>query len=178
MTLRQAQGEREHEEPIEVMWAGKYIRAVRRGRWEYASRTNDVRAVVIIAEVEGKLVVIDQPRVPIGKRCLELPAGLVGDTDPNATVEGTAVKELEEETGYTAANVEVLGEFYSSPGMVAESFTLVRATGLTRVGNGGGDDSEDIRVHLVERSHIPGFVEQMRREGIGIDVKLLMFMHF
>ena len=178
MTLRQAQDEREHEEPIEVTWAGKYIRAVRRGRWEYASRTNEVRAVVIIAEVEGKLILIDQPRVPIGKRCLELPAGLVGDTDPNATVEETAVKELEEETGYTATNVEVLGEFYSSPGMVAESFTLVRATGLTRVGNGGGDDSEDIRVHLVERSDIPGFVEQMRREGIGIDVKLLMFMHF
>lgn len=164
------------DDPPEVMWAGKYIRAVRRGRWEYASRTRDIRAVVILAEFEGKVVLIDQPRVPTGKRCLELPAGLVGDEDENATVEGTAIKELEEEAGYTADRIERLGDFYSSPGMVAESFTLVRATGLAKTGPGGGTDSEDINVHLIAREDIHSFVDAMRRKGFGIDVKLVMLL--
>src|SRR5829696_9788245 len=95
--------------PVEVMWEGKYVRALRRGRWEYVSRVGDVRAVVILAEFEDKVILIDQPRTAIGGRCLELPAGLVGDEDPGATVEDTAVKELEEETGFTAQSVERLG---------------------------------------------------------------------
>jgi ADP-ribose pyrophosphatase len=162
----------------EVMWAGKYVRVLRRGKWEYASRANDINAVVILAEVDGKLILIDQPRVPPDCRCIELPAGLVGDLDPNATVEGTAIKELEEETGYTADRVERLGEFLASPGMLSESFTLVRMHGVRKVGDGGGDDSEDINVHLVARQDIPNFVEQKRAEGFGVDVKLLIFMKF
>lgn len=161
-----------------VMWAGKYLRAMKQGRWEFASRTNDVRAVVILAEHDGKIILIEQERVPIGKRCIELPAGLVGDEDSNATVEGTAVKELEEETGFTAARIERLGDYYSSPGMVAESFTLVRATGLSRIGQGGGNEHEDIIVHLVRRDDVPAFVERMRKNGCGIDVKLLLLFDF
>ena len=66
-----------------------------------------------------------------------------------AAVEDTAIKELEEETGFTAERIEVLGEFFSSPGMVAEGFTLVRAHGLRRIGEGGGNEHEEIEVHLV-----------------------------
>jgi ADP-ribose pyrophosphatase len=160
------------------MWEGKYIRALRRGRWEYVSRANDVRAVVILAEHDGKMILIDQARMPLGRRCLELPAGLVGDEDPNATVEDTAIKELEEETGFTADRVERLGDFYASPGMVSESFTLVRAHGVTRVGEGGGNTDEDINVHLVARDGISAFIERMRERGFGIDVKLLLFLDF
>ena len=164
--------------PVEVMCEGRFVRALKRGKWEYASRANDIRAVVILAEYEGKVILIDQPRVPLGARCVELPAGLVGDVDPDATVEGTAVKELEEETGFTAERVERLGEFYASPGMVSEGFTLVRATGLRKIGEGGGDENEDIEVHLVPRPDVPAFIAQKRREGCAIDVKLLLFLDF
>lgn len=164
--------------PLEVKWEGKFVRTLKRGRWEFVSRTGSVNAVVIVAETEGKVVLIDQYRVPVGKRCLELPAGLVGDEDPDATVEGTAVKELEEETGYTAERIDVLGEFQSSPGLLRESFTLVRASGLTRIGEGGGTEHEDINVHLVAREDIPEFVAARRAEGMAIDVKLLIFMKF
>jgi ADP-ribose pyrophosphatase len=164
--------------PPQLMWEGQFVRAFKRGKWEYASRANDINAVVILAEVHGKMILIDQPRVPPDCRCIELPAGLVGDLDPNATVEGTAIKELEEETGYTADRVERLGEFLASPGMLSESFTLVRMHGVRKVGDGGGDDSEDINVHLVARQDIPNFVEQKRAEGFGVDVKLLIFMKF
>lgn len=164
--------------PPEVMWAGKYVRVLKRDKWEYASRANDINAVVILAEYEGKVILIDQPRVAPDCRCIELPAGLVGDTDPNATPESTAIKELEEETGFTAERVERLGEFLASPGMLAESFTLIRAHGVRKIGEGGGDENEDINVHLVAREDIPNFVEQKRAEGFGVDVKLLIFMNF
>ena len=164
--------------PAEVMWAGKFVRAMRRGKWEYASRANDIKAVVILAEYEGKVILIDQPRAGPDCRCVELPAGLVGDEDPNATPDTTAIKELEEETGFTADGVERLGDCYGSPGILAESFTLVRAHGVRKIGEGGGDDNEDINVHLVRREDIPNFVEQKRAEGLGIDVKLLLFMGY
>src|SRR5262249_55147279 len=133
---------------------------------------------VILAEYEGKVILVDQPRAGPDCRCVELPAGLVGDVDPNATVETTAIKELEEETGFTAKYVEQLGDFYASPGMLSESFTLVRAHGVGRIGDGGGDENEDINVHLVARADIPNFLEQKRAEGFGIDVKLLIFMGY
>jgi len=160
------------------MWAGSYVRALKRGKWEYASRTNNIGAVVILAETDGKVVLIDQPRVPLDCRCIELPAGLVGDQDPNATPEGTAIKELEEETGFTAERIERLGEFYASPGMVSEGFTLVRAHGVRKIGEGGGDENEDINVHLVPRAEIANFIEQKRAEGFGVDVKLLLFLNY
>jgi ADP-ribose pyrophosphatase len=55
---------------------------------------------------------------------------------------------------------------------------LVRAHGVRRIGEGGGDDNEDIRVHLVERAEIPNFVEQKRAEGFAIDGKLLIFLNY
>ena len=164
--------------PPETMGEGKFVRLLKRGKWEYASRTRDIGAVVILAEYEGKMIIIDQPRVGPDRRCVELPAGLVGDVDPAATIEATAIKELEEETGFTAERIERLGDFYSSPGILAEGFTLVRAHGVTRIGEGGGDENEDIKVHLVARPDIPGFLEQKRAEGFGIDVKLMMFLGY
>jgi ADP-ribose pyrophosphatase len=164
--------------PAELMWEGKFVRAMRRERWEYASRTRGIRAVVILAQHEGKVILVEQPRVPTDCRCVELPAGLVGDHDPEATVEGTAIKELEEETGFTAERIERLGDFFASPGMLSEAFTLVRAHGVRKIGEGGGDEHEDIIVHLVPRAEIPNFLEQRRAEGFGIDAKLLLLLNY
>ena len=159
-----------------VEWEGKYIRIVREGRWEFVERCGGVHAVVILAQHDGKLVLVEQPRIPLGNRkCIELPAGLVGDEDDKG-VEETAIKELEEETGFTAERIEVIGEFFSSPGMVSEGFTLVRAQGLRRIGDGGGNDHEEIEVHLVAHSDIAAFVEQKRAEGRAIDTKLLLLL--
>ena len=160
-----------------VEWEGKYLRIVRVGTWEFVERCGGVHAVVIFAEHDGKVVLVEQTRTPLGERkCLELPAGLVGDEDPSATVEGTAIKELEEETGFTADRIEVIGEFFSSPGMVAEGYTLVRAHGLLRIGEGGGTEHEEIEVHLVARADIPAFVERKRAEGCAIDTKMLLLL--
>ena len=163
----------------QVRWQGKFITAVTDGRWEYVRRAGGIRAVVILAETDaGELLLVEQPRVPIGRACLELPAGLIGDDEAGEgdTVELAARRELAEETGYSASDIEPLGEFYSSPGMVSESFTLVRATGLKKVGEGGGTDGEDIIVHHVRREDIGAFVEAARARGVGIDVKMLLLL--
>jgi ADP-ribose pyrophosphatase len=160
-------------DPPRTEWAGKYIRVVTRGGWEYVERCKGMGAVVILAEMDGKIILIEQSRVPLGGRtCLELPAGLVGDED-DKSVEETAIKELEEETGYTADRIERLGFFYSSPGMVAEGFDLVRAHGVRRC----GDAAEfGIEMHLVERDGIAEFVAARRAAGVAIDVKLLLLL--
>lgn len=160
-------------DPPRIEWAGKYIRIVTRGGWEYVERCGGVGAVVILAEHDGRIILVEQSRVPLGGRiCLELPAGLVGDED-DKSVEETAVKELEEETGFTADRIERLGQFYSSPGMVAEGFDLVRAHGVRPCGQA---IEEGIKVHLVERDRIAKFVAQRRAAGRAIDVKLLLLL--
>jgi ADP-ribose pyrophosphatase len=164
-------------EPVETAWQGKWIAVKRQGKWEYVSRTRGSRAVVIIAiDDDGQVLLIDQYRVPLGRRCIELPAGLVGDDLADDTPEKAAVRELEEETGYIAARIEVLGEFQSSPGLVTEGFTLTRARGLTRIGDGGGLDGEDIVVHRVPLDEVPAFVAACRAEDKAIDVKLLLLL--
>ena len=164
--------------PLETMWAGKFVSAQRRGRWEFAGRTRGIRAAVILAEQAGSVLLVEQYRVPLGGVCLELPAGLIGDETAGETVETAAARELEEETGYRAERIEVLGEYFSSPGMLSESFTLVRARGLTRVGAGGGVEGEEITVHLVPRRDIPAFMAERRAAGVAMDVKLLALLDF
>ena len=163
--------------PVETMWQGRFITAKKQGRWEYVSRARGIRAAVIIAiDDDDQLILLDQYRVPLGRRCLELPAGLIGDEEQGEPMEIAAARELEEEAGYRPARIESLGEYFSSPGMVTESFTLVRAHGLTRVSEGGGTHEEDIIVHHVKLADVPDFVERCRREGMAIDVKLLLLL--
>jgi ADP-ribose pyrophosphatase len=166
----------EADAPETVEWAGKFVEVRRRGRWEYAGRPGTMRAAVILAVDAGEVILVEQYRVPVGKFCLELPAGLIGDEIEGEDALTSARRELEEETGYRAAQWEELGEFYSSPGMLSESFVLVRATGLTRVGEGGGTENEQIVVHRVPLRRIGEAVAEHRAKGHAIDTKLLLLL--
>jgi ADP-ribose pyrophosphatase len=164
-------------DPVETMWQGRFITVKREGKWEYVGRARGISAAVIVAiDNDGHVLLVEQYRVPLKARCLELPAGLVGDDSAGEAIEDAAARELEEETGYRAATVTVIGRFASSPGMVSETFTLVRATGLARVGAGGGVDGENIVVHRVKLAEVPAYVAARRDEGFVIDVKLLLLL--
>ena len=162
----------------EIVWQGKYITAKRRGPWEYVSRSRGIGAAVILAIEDGYVLLVEQYRVPLQARCLELPAGLVGDETEDEDVATSAARELEEETGYRPERIEIIGTFASSPGMVSETFTLVRAHGLTRVGDGGGVPGEDITVHRVAVADVADFIAVKRSEGVVIDVKMLALLQF
>jgi len=166
--------------PIETRWEGRFITVKQQGTWEYVSRSRGIHAAVILAideDEQGRhVILVEQYRVPLKVNCLELPAGLVGDDTAGEAPEIAGQRELEEETGYRADHWRTVGEFYSSPGMVSESFTLLIATGLTKISAGGGVDGEDIIVHRVPLNGIADFVEAKRAEGCGIDVRVAMLL--
>ena len=165
------------EAPEEIVWQGRFLTTKVRGKWEYVARARGIRAAVILAiDADDHVLLVEQFRVPLGRACIELPAGLIGDHDMGEDDIVAATRELEEETGYRAARMEVLGEFFSSPGMVSESFTMLRAFELQHVGPGGGLDGEDITVHRMPLSGVARFIDERRALGCGIDVKLLMLL--
>ncbi|MDZ4306708.1 NUDIX hydrolase [Allopontixanthobacter sp.] len=168
----------DHDAPEEVVWQGKYVTAKKRGRWEYVGRARNIRAAVIAAVEDGQVLLVEQYRVPLGRSCIELPAGLIGDGDGDEGEDAlvAAGRELEEETGYRAERLTDLGTYYSSPGMLSENFTLVRASGLTQVGEGGGVAGENITAHRVPLAELADFLDSKRAAGAAIDVKLLLLL--
>jgi ADP-ribose pyrophosphatase len=160
-----------------IVWQGKFITAKVNGKWEYVSRARGIRAAVVLAIDDGHAILVEQFRVPLGCNCIELPAGLIGDGD-DADEDDliAAARELEEETGYRAGRMESLGEFWSSPGMVTESYSLIQAHDLVKVSEGGGTESENITVHRVALDRLEDFIAERRALGDAIDGKLLMLL--
>jgi len=157
----------------ETLYEGHYLRLKKRDNWEYAERTNAGSAVIIIAVTpEEKLLFVEQFRVPMNANTIEMPAGLVGDLDANDTIEIAAKRELLEETGWQADEVRVLMIGPSSAGMSNEVIAFARASKLTRINAGGGDESENITVHEVPVKDAPRWLTQKIAEGYSMDPKL------
>jgi len=158
-----------------VEWRGKYLEVRREGSWEYAARTRGIGAAVILALTDAReIILVEQWRVPLGCRTIELPAGLVGDDSAGEAAAVSAARELHEETGFVATRFDDLGEYATSPGMTSETFRLFRAHGLTRDGAGGGVDGEDIAVHVVPLAGLGGWLDVRRSEGRMVDSRLLV----
>ncbi len=100
--------------------------------WEFASRTGMGSAVAVVARLKApdRVVLVRQWRPPMNALTLELPAGLVEEGD---TPEATALRELEEETGFTGRVTRVGPQVCSSPGMTDETvgWVEVEVTGQT-----------------------------------------------
>jgi ADP-ribose pyrophosphatase len=167
--------------PPETLYEGRWLSLRKRGRWEYAERTNPAGAVIIIAiTADNKLLFVEQYRVPLQQRTIEMPAGLVGDiagqADESALL--AAQRELEEETGYRCGRVEFIHRGPSSSGMSTEMIAFVRAYDLEKVGAGGGDASENIVVHEVPRHNAGAWLFARANEGYSIDPKLFAGLWF
>jgi ADP-ribose pyrophosphatase len=157
---------------------GKRLVLLENEGWEYAERKKGQEAVAVIAVADGRAILTEQLRRPVGKSVIDWPAGLVGDEDPQAGPEETAKKELEEETGYTCESVELLARGPTSPGITSEIVSFYRARGVRPVGEGGGVGGESIRVHAIPVFDLPTWLAQQEKEGKLVDVKIWGGLYF
>jgi len=157
-----------------TLYEGDWLRLVRIDHWESCERTHGQGMAVIIIAVTpaDEVLFVEQFRVPLGSRTIEMPAGLVGDDHAQDTLEDAARRELIEETGWSPGKVEVLLVGPTSSGMSNERIAFVRARELTKVGDGGGVDNENITVHTVPRADAPRWLMQKQAEGYELDLKL------
>lgn len=165
----------------EVLFNGRWLRLCRRGRWEYAERTNPGGAVIVIALTpEDCVLFVEQWREAIRARAIEMPAGLIGD-DPGQREEHlsqAARRELLEETGYACGRIDYYMTGPSSSGMSTETIAFVRASDLQRVAAGGGVAGEDIRLHEVPRAEAAQWLCARLAEGYSIDPKVFAGLYF
>ena len=166
-------------EPQTTLYKGKYLALVKEGHWEYADRVGATGAAIIVAVTpEKKLLVVEQYRIPVHARTIELPAGITGDEGENESDADAAKRELLEETGYEAAKIECLVTGPASSGLTSETVTLFLATELKRVHAGGGVANEKITVHEAPLDEIDGWLDRKRAEGCLIDPKLYAGLYF
>lgn len=165
----------------EIVCNGRWLRLMRRGRWEYAERTNPGGGVIIIAlTADDRVLFVEQWREAVRSKTIEMPAGLVGDlaASPDESAVTAAHREILEETGYRAGRIEFLMSGPSSAGMSNEMIAFVRAYDLVREHAGGGDHTEDIALHEVPRAQAPKWLLEKMREGYSIDPKLFAGLYF
>jgi len=164
-----------------VIKQGKFIRFVKKGGWEYFER-HHCRGIVIILAVtdDGKLLFVDQFRPPVGKRVIELPAGLVDDhkTSSGESIMTAAKRELLEETGYQAQRMVKLISGPVSGGASSDMLTMVKALKIKKVSDGGGDHLESIIVHEVPVLKAERWLKKMENKGYLIEPKIYSGLYF
>ncbi len=165
----------------QVLYTGKYLQLMRANTWEYTRRVNISGIVGIVAVTdEGELLFVEQYRPPMNKRVIELPAGLAGDTagTEHEDLAAAARRELIEETGYDSASMTFLCEGPPSAGTTTEIITLFLAEGLSKVGKGGGDDTEDIITYKVPLRDVQSWLDEKRAQGVLIDLRIFTGLYF
>ena len=156
----------------ETIYSGKVIDIrideIREGDVEYKREivVHKGSSVIIPVFDDGTVALVRQYRHAAGKHLLEICAGTLNEgEDP----EVGAIRELEEEIGVTAKNIEKLTEFYVSPGFLTEKMHVFLATELTET----GQKLEEDEVLTIERHSFPDLLE-MIRDGEIEDAKTMV----
>lgn len=168
----------ERDREVRTVWQGRYLEMKKAGRWEYAARVRETTAAMIFALTpEGCMLVVEEYRPPVGRMSLCAPAGLCGDEKAESGQEA-ARRELFEETGYEAEEVEFLFTGPSSPGLTSEEISFYLARGLRKTGAGGGVDNEHIIVHEVPLDTMDTWLKEQRQLGKAVDPRLYAGLYF
>jgi len=160
---------------------GKFIRLVTNDGWEYVERVNCSGVVIILPMTDDKKVIfIEQYRIPVKRKTIEFPAGLVNDKKlkRKETLIEAAKRELLEETGYKAKRIVKLVEGPASSGTSSDMLTMVRAIDIKKVADGGGDDSESIIVHEVPLKSAEKWLLGMKKKGRLVGTRIYAGLYF
>lgn len=164
-----------------ILFEGKYKRLVEEHSWEFTERiqAGDIVAVLPVTD-KKELVFIEQYRVPVQGRVVEFPAGIARDMEEfkNESLEDAARRELIEETGYDAQTIRPVYFGPASAASTTDMMTIFLATGLKKVGEGGGVDIEDIEVFKVPYKEVPEWLEDRKAQGRYVDTKVYAGLHF
>ena len=139
------------------------------------NKEQDIDAVVIVPihKETGKLVLVNQFRVPINGYILELPAGLI---DNKEDFEVAVKRELKEETGLDLVKIDkdlTRNKVYMSPGMTDESIALVYCLCSGELSTEHLEVDEEIEPIIVSKEEAK---EILKSEALRIDVKAYLVM--
>lgn len=138
----------------------------------YREHVKAGEAVVILPVTkDNKVIMVQEPRTPIDQVILALPAGMI---EPGEDPKDAAIRELEEETGYLASNVEFMREYYPSVGYSNEKLKLYLATDFTKTQQ-HLDPEEDINVVEVPFDEL---VEMLDKNEIITASATIALMHY
>jgi len=160
---------------VETLYKGKFLELKRDGRWEYVSRVNARGAAHIVAvTADNELLLVEQFRVPVNARTIELPAGIIGDESAHRgeSIEDSARRELLEETGYQSASARILHSGPTAPGLTAEMLYFVEVSALSKAHDGGGVDGENITVHRVPLTGLRDWLQRQTQAGRMVDQRI------
>ncbi len=167
----------------ETVWEGNHLRCMSltyngpggmTRKWEAVERVNCDGIVGIVPITDaGEAILIRQFRPPLNNYVIEFPAGL---NDRGETHEAAAVRELREETGYEAREMLFLAEGPLSSGASAEVLAVFLAKGLSYVGVGQRDETEDIEVLKVPLDELYDRLSVFSSQGDLIDLKIYGFV--
>jgi ADP-ribose pyrophosphatase len=158
-----------------------FLRLIDRDGWTFVERPNSQGVVTIIPlTAERRLLLVEQFRAPLGRKVIEFPAGLMGDEPghENEDPVASARRELIEETGYEARDLELVATTATSPGMANELVHFILAWNLVRVGAGGGIDSENIVAHEVPIADARAWLREQEGKGLVIAAKVFAGLYF
>lgn len=168
-------------ETDQTLIESRFLRVIKRGRWEFVQRTN-ASGVVCLFPLTGdyRVILVEQYRPPVDAPVIEFPAGLAGDIagQEDELLETAAQRELIEETGYEAGRLISLGSTVSSAGLTDEAVHFFLALDLQQVSEGGGDESEKITVHSVPFREIEDWLAAAEQRGCLLDARIYAGLYF
>ena len=131
-------------------------------------------AIILAINENNEVLMVQEPRTPIGKIILSLPAGMI---EPGEKSEDGAIRELEEETGYRAKNIKLLRYEYPSIGYSNERSLIFLARDLEKT-HRNLDDTEDIKVVKIKLDELKKMLDTNEILDASTTIALLHYFMY